>query len=124
METRPSWSGEQNSRCALATLAACFQTYTYGTNRSFQPCRTDKSHVSGLSPADTFKTRTGEVEKKVGSTWDLTEEGIGVLAEGSSHGGVQAGLAVTSRQLGPRVVTTLVVVVLDVEVDQLGEVDT
>lgn len=62
--------------------------------------------------------------KKVASTWDLTEERIGVFAEGSSHGRVQTGLAVTSRQLRPRVVPTLVVVVLDVEVDQLGEINT
>lgn len=66
--------------------------------------------------------KTGR-ERKGGSTWDLTEEGVGVLAEGGSHGGVQAGLAVPSRQLRARVVATLVVVVLHVEVDQLGEVD-
>lgn len=66
--------------------------------------------------------KTG-IERKGGSTWDLTEEGVGVLAEGSSHCRVQAGLAVPSRQLRTRVVTTLVVIVLDIEVDQLGEVD-
>lgn len=48
------------------------------------------------------------------STWDLTEEGVGVFAEGSGHRGVKAGLAVTSRKLWSRVVTTLIVVVLDI----------
>lgn len=67
--------------------------------------------------------KTGRGEIKVGSTWDLTEERVGVFAEGSSHCRVQTGLAIPSRQLGPRVVTTLVVVVLDIKVDQLGEVD-
>lgn len=68
------------------------------------------------------RARLGEKEKG-GSTWDLTEEGARVLAEGGRHGGVQAGLAVPGGQLRARVVATLVVVVLDVEVDQLGEVD-
>lgn len=47
-------------------------------------------------------------------TWDLTEEGVGVFAEGRGHRGVEAGLAVSGRQLGSRVVTTLVVVVFDI----------
>lgn len=53
-------------------------------------------------------------EIKTWSTWDLTEEGVGVFAEGSGHRGVEAGLPVTSRQLRPCVVTTLIVVVLDI----------
>lgn len=68
--------------------------------------------------------RIEKEKEKVGSTWDLTEERVGVFAEGSRHCRVQAGLAIPSRQLGPRVVTTLIVVVLDVKVDQLGEIDT
>ena len=36
-------------------------------------------------------------EIKTWSTWDLTEEGVGVFAEGSGHSGVKAGLPVTSR---------------------------
>lgn len=70
-----------------------------------------------------YSCNIGRGEIKVGSTWDLTEERIGVLAKGSSHRRVQAGLAVPSRQLRPRVVATLVVIVLDIQVDQLGEVD-
>lgn len=50
----------------------------------------------------------------MGSTWDLTEEGVRVFAEGGGHRGVEAGLTVAGGQFGPRVVTTLIVVVLDV----------
>lgn len=62
-------------------------------------------------------------KKKKSCTWYLTEEGVGVFAEGGRHGGVDAGLAVAGGQLGSRVVATLVVVVLDIQVDQLGEID-
>lgn len=48
------------------------------------------------------------------STWDLTEEGVGVFAEGSGHRVVEAGLAVPSRQFRSGVVTTLIIVVLDI----------
>lgn len=54
-----------------------------------------------------------EIEIKVQSTWNLTEEGVRVFAE-SSHRGVDTGLSVTSRQLRSRVVATLIVVVLDI----------
>lgn len=70
-----------------------------------------------------YSCKVGRGERKVGSTWDLTEERVGVFAKGSSHCRVQTGLAVASGQLRPRVVTTLVVIVLDIKVDQLGEVD-
>lgn len=55
----------------------------------------------------------------MGSTWDLTKERAGVFAEGNSHRGVETGLAITSWQLGSRVVTTFIIVVLHVQVDQL-----
>lgn len=48
----------------------------------------------------------------------------GRLTEGGSHGLVQRGLAVAGGQVRARVVPTLVVVVLDVEAGELGEVDT
>lgn len=60
----------------------------------------------------------------MGCTWDLTEERTGVFAESYGNCGVETGLAVTSWQLGSGVVATLIVVVLHVQVDQLGEVDT
>lgn len=63
------------------------------------------------------------IEKKKSCTWYLTEEGVRVFAEGRCHGGVDTGLAVAGGQLGSCVVTTLVVVVLDIQVDQLGEID-
>lgn len=50
----------------------------------------------------------------MGSTWDLTEEGVRVFAKGSGHRGVEAGLTVTGGQFGSRVVATLIVVVLDI----------
>lgn len=53
----------------------------------------------------------------------LTEQGGGVLIEGGGDRRVHGGLAVSGRELRPGVVSALVVVVLDVEVDQLGEVD-
>lgn len=52
----------------------------------------------------------------------LTEQG-GVLVIGGGHGRVYCRLAVTGREFGPGVVPALVIVVLDVQVDQLGEVD-
>lgn len=57
------------------------------------------------------------------STWDLTEEGGGVFAEGSSHTGVQSGPTVTCWQLRSAVVTTLIIVVFNIQVDQLREVN-
>ena len=52
----------------------------------------------------------------------LTEQG-GVLVIGGGHGRVQCRLAVTGWELGPGVVPALVIIVLDIQVDQLGEVD-
>lgn len=62
-------------------------------------------------------------KKEKSCTWYLTEEGVRVFAEGGCHGGVDTGLAVAGGQLGSCVVATLVVVVLDIQVDQLGEID-
>ena len=71
-----------------------------------------------------FKKTARQVEKnKWGSTWDLTEQGVGVFAVGRSHRGVHAGLAVTCWEFRPCVVSTLVVIVLDVKVNKFGEVD-
>lgn len=52
----------------------------------------------------------------------LTEQG-GVLVIGGGHGRVYCRLAVTGREFGPGVVPALVIVVLDVQVDQLGVID-
>lgn len=60
----------------------------------------------------------------MGSTWDLTEERTGVFAESNGNCGVKTGLAITSWQLRSGVVTTLIIVVLHIQVDQLGEVNT
>ena len=53
----------------------------------------------------------------------LTEQRGGVFAERSGHCRIYRRLAVSCRQLRPGIVSTLVVVVLHVQVDQLGEVD-
>lgn len=52
-------------------------------------------------------------KKKVVSTWNLTEEGV-VFAESHGDGRVHGGLTVAGRQLRPRVIPTLIVVILDV----------
>lgn len=57
------------------------------------------------------------------SAMSLTEQGGGVFAKSCSHRWVHGWLAVSCRKLGPGVIPTFVIVVLYVQVDQLGEVN-
>lgn len=77
-----------------------------------------------LSFVSSLPRLTKRRKKKEGDTWDLTEQGVRVLAKGRSHRGVHSRLPITRRQFWSSVISALIIVVLHIKVDKLGVVYT